>query len=401
MKQRLAILVATLLGCACRSADAPTGALEESFAMDKAVAPSAEPAPEAFGGTLNSAIMASPPAPVRRAKLKGGKEGLDDDTRPKPHEGKSRDATPEIKRMVHYNGHLKLRVTNPTETLQQASEIADEAGGYVENLTGTTVTLRVPVAEFRAVYTKLATIGDVLSRSMSAQDVTDAFVAMDLRVKTLRASRDRLIVLLGKTTKTREKLELLSEIQRLTEEIDQLEMHLNTIVSLAQLSRLTIEAVPHQLEVEGGDQEPIAAFRWIHALSPFARTVAQEGEKLELEVPVGMVELTDDKRWVAESADGAVIWASKRKNEPEGSSTYWLEAIKHRLGPEYAAAEISQIGDFQVLRLVDQSEKAYRYLIAVKVDKDDLYLVEVYYPNEEHEKRYGAAVTVAIEGGAK
>ena len=85
--------------------------------------------------------------------------------------------------MVHYNGHLQLRVTNPTETLQQAAEFVDERGGYVEQRTDTSVTLRVPVAKFREVYARLAKLGEVLSRSMTAQDVTDQFVAMDLRVK--------------------------------------------------------------------------------------------------------------------------------------------------------------------------------------------------------------------------
>jgi hypothetical protein len=308
---------------------------------------------------------------------------------------------PKAKRMVHYNGHLKLRVSNPTETLQQASEIADEAGGYVESLTSTSVTLRVPVARFREIYDTLAKIGDVLSRTMTAHDVTDAFVAMDLRVKTLRASRDRLIALLGRAKKTREKLQLLREIQRLTEEIDRLELYMGTLVSLAELSRLTVEAVPHQLQVRSSVTEPIAAFRWIHGLSPFSRDIAFQGDKLELAVPEGMVELSDRDFWIAESADGAVIWASEQENLPEGNSDYWIHAIEDRLGPEFGEAKISKIGNFQVLRLVDQSEKAYRYMIATRVVGDELQLIEVYYPSEDHEKRYGAAVKKVIEGGAK
>jgi hypothetical protein len=406
IRMRISVLASFfVLGGCMRAEEAPMFEAEmaKSEVSAVAAAPSAEPSPAPPG------LMASGSGgrafdraakPKKRGRPKGaesdGEAGdmpADDGVRP--------GSAPKPKRMVHYNGFLKLRVSNPTETLQQATEIADAAGGYVESLSSTTVTLRVPVAKFREIYTKLAKIGDVLSRSMTAHDVTDAFVAMDLRVKTLRASRDRLITLLARAKKTREKLHLLREIQRLTEEIDQLEMHLGTLVSLAALSRLTVEAVPHQLQVRGSVTEPIAAFRWIHGLSPFARDIAFHGDKLELAVPKGMVELSDRAFWIAESADGAVIWASEQENLPAGSSEYWINAIKTRLGPEFGEANISKIGGFQVLRMVDQSEKAYRYVVAARVAGDVLELIEVYYPSGDHEKRYGAAVKSVIEGGAK
>lgn len=363
---------------------------------------------------LDREVAAAPPAPPptrMRAEPKRGREGsggsflggLDAPSSAvaDPSDGARPGPAPKPKRMVHYNGFLRLKVTNVTETLQHASEIADAVGGYVENLTATSVTLRVPVAHFRETFKKIAKIGDVMSRSMTAQDVTDAFVATELRIKTLHASRDRLIALLGKARKAREKLRLLREIKRLTEELDQLEMQLTTIAALASFSRLSVEAVPHQVHVGDAADEPIASFRWIHRLSPFSRDVAYyEGERLELAVPKGLVELTDTDHWIAESADGVVIWSHVRENIPVGTSAFWLAAIKARLGPSYAKAEVKQLGRFHVLKLIDQSEAAYRYLIGVHVDGDDLEVVEVYYPGAEQEKRHDAAVRAAIEGGA-
>jgi hypothetical protein len=303
--------------------------------------------------------------------------------------------------MVHYNGFLRLRVTNPTETLQQVSEMADAAGGYVEALTATSVTLRVPVAEFRGLFDRLAKIGDVLSRSMTAQDVTDAFIALGLRVKTLKASRARLIELLGKAKQTREKLRLLREIQRLTEEIDQLDMHLSTLESLSSLSRLTVEVVPHQVQVDRAADEPIASFRWIHHLSPFSRGVAELGDRFALTVPEGFVALSDLDNWVAESADGAVIWTAEHEMQPPGTTAFWAEAVRARLADRYGNAELQQIGELQVVRVVDTSEVEYRYLVGVRVAGDALQVVEVYYPGPEQEERYGAAVRAAIERGER
>jgi hypothetical protein len=407
--KRIVLVAAAVVLSACRQGDqAPAVAIQEQL---KEMAPTAAmeappPAPPAEAGTDSIAGLS-------RADVSGGRPFGDGAPRARRSKGARAEdkggassAKPEAgapapaKRMVHYNGFLKLRVTNPTQTLQQAAEIADGAGGYVESLTAGTVTLRVPVAAFRKVYEKLVTIGDVLSRSMTAQDVTDQFVAMDLRVKTLRASRDRLISLLGKAQKAREKLELLREIQRLTEEIDQLEMTLTTLASLAELSRITVEVVAHQVQLKSGVEEPIAAFRWIHELSPFRRDLAQSGDRLELAVPAGMVELAKEGPWVCEAADGAVLWAHERDNEPAGSAAYWIEAIRIRLAPEYGQAEMSDVGPFKVLRLVDQSERAYRYLVAVRVEGDELQVVEVYYPSGEQEKRYGDADRKVIGGGA-
>jgi len=402
LKITLMAALFALAGCMMSGDEAPM--FEAEMAKSEVAAmPSAEPsaAPPAAMALGSGRGRAKPKRAARKGAFDASESDGEAGGMPSDDATARPESAPRPKRMVHYNGFLKLRVSNPTETLQQATEIADAAGGYVESLSSTSVTLRVPVARFREIYTKLAKIGDVLSRSMTAHDVTDAFVAMDLRVKTLRASRDRLIALLARAKKTREKLHLLREIQRLTEEIDQLEMHLNTLASLAELSRLTVEAVPHQIQVRGSVSEPIAAFRWIHGLSPFARDIAFHGDKLELAVPKGMVELSDREFFIAESADGAVIWASEQENLPAGTSEYWIHAIKERLGPEFGEAKISKMGGFQVLRMVDQSEKAYRYLVAARVAGDVLEIIEVYYPSEDHEKRYGAAVKSVIEGGAK
>ncbi len=374
-----------------------------SFAA--APAPPSEMAPTGGSGVMDDeGMLRRPASPRARPGRKGamGQKGRGDGAAGDARGGETPGvAAPPVKRMVHYNGYLKLKVPNPTETLQQVAEIADAAGGYVEALSTGSITVRVPVAEFRKVYARLASIGDVLSRSLTAQDVTDQFTAMDLRVKTLRASRDRLIALLAKATRPREKLELLAEISRLTEEIDRLEMYLTTLASLAELSRLTVEAVPHQVELNAQAEEPIAVFRWIHQLSPFRRDIAFAGDRLAFTPPAGMVELSEKKPWACESADGAVVWASAQENRPVGDTAFWVEAIKARLGREYGTAEVVDAGPFKVLRLVDQSEKAYRYLIGVRAVGDELQLVEVYYPAEEQEKRYGAAVQQMIAGGAQ
>ncbi|MBN1959485.1 MAG: DUF4349 domain-containing protein [Deltaproteobacteria bacterium] len=357
---------------------------------------------------------ASKPMPMRSKKIgrissgKGGSKGKDF-SRGGPGAANQREESESIEgqeqppakinRMVHYNGFVKLRVTSPKETLASAAKLSETVGGYIESLTDNAITLRVPVAKFREIYAAVLKLGDVLDRSMTAEDVTDSYTYISLRLKTLKASRDRLIDLLARARKEHEKLQILAEIRRLTEEIDRAEMQVKTLASLAEFSRLSIEAIARQPRESSSSVDELAAFRWIRSLSPFSRDIAHQGKRLKLNVPEGMVLLSEKTHWTAESADGAVIWASTRENIPVGTTDYWMKAVQSRLAPEYKSASITNIGDFAVLRLVDQSEAAYRYLIGLRVIDDELQIVEIYYPSQKHEQRYHDAVNNILERG--
>jgi hypothetical protein len=412
----LALFVLATSGCAME-ARAP---MEEAAAV---ASPTAAPAPEmakadmappgsaSLGrsfGTGTAGLMAPADeggaggkgAPERRRGAKAAPKKPAGDVRGGSGKDGAAAAEAKPKRMVHYNGNLRLKVTNASDVLNHAAKDCEDMGGYVETLTIDTVILRVPVAQFRPLFAKLLGLGEVMARSISAQDVTDAFTAMELRARILKASRDRLVALLAKATTARAKLDLLSEIRRLTEEIDQLDRYLTQIQSLAQFSRITLNVEVKTVAFDNRAQEPVAAFKWVHDLSPFKQGVAAANKRLELKVPKGMVELDRDDLWIAESADGARVWASQNKLGPAGTTDFWIDAVKSRLGPEYVTAEISTVGKFKVLRLVDeQSDNSYRYLVAVRADGKKLQVVEAYFMNAEQEKRYGDVVKAAIERG--
>ncbi|MBI5508053.1 MAG: DUF4349 domain-containing protein [Deltaproteobacteria bacterium] len=419
--------MAAALGACSMSGSAPSSeqtaaapAMEERFAKAMPAEPALPPAMAPPTGSLSAALSGQAlggssgaigdaegtfgarapgkPSPRLARKDRGRGDGEGDDKGGVAGPGAT--GAPKPKRMVHYNGNLRLKVTNPGEVLNHAAELCEEVGGFIESLTVDTVVLRVPVAQFRPLFAKLVGLGEVLARSISAQDVTDAFTAMELRVKILRASRDRLVALLAKATTARAKLELLAEIQRLTEEVDQLERAMTQFQSLAQFSRIALAVEVKNVQVESRAAEPIAAFRWIHHLSPFSQGVAGANHWLELDAPKGMVALDRRDCWMAESADGARIWASQNDAGPAATTDFWIAAIKTRLGPEYASAAVTQVGKFRVLRLVDdKGDSGYRYLVAVRADGEKLQVVETYFPDAAQEKRYGDAVRGVIERG--
>jgi hypothetical protein len=303
-------------------------------------------------------------------------------------------------RMVHYDGYARMRVGKLEEAADTLVKLATDAGGRVESLSRTRLVLRVPVAGFRETFARMLGVGDVLDKSITAQDVTEAFQSVELRLQSARAARERLQALLAKAKDEREKLMLIRELQRLGEEIDQLESATRTIADLASMSRVTIDLVPRESVVASGPVPETSAFGWIRMLSPFRAYVQDHGKRLSLPVPAGMVLLDLKKRFVAEGPDGARVRAARLENAPQGGSGFWLDAIRQRLAPEFAKAETSDVGAWKVLRLVDRSEKPYVFVLAVRADGRHLDLVEVYYPSEAQETRYADAVKAMLAGGA-
>jgi len=295
----------------------------------------------------------------------------------------SQEAPAAARRMVHYNGWAELRVTKPEALIDEVAALAEGAGGYVERRGLRSITARVPVEAFEETFAACLALGEVLSRSLTAADVTDAFTAADLRLATARSTRARLVELLAKAEDEAEKIALLKEIQRVSEEIDLLESRLRTLGSMAAYSRLTIEASGRSGQASRSGEE-LAGLGFISDLSPFRRDVAHSGRPLRLDTPEGLVALTRRGPYAAEGAGGAALWSGRIRNEPRGDAAWWIDAIERRLAPEFGGAEVSASGGWVTLRLVEPGAEApYRYVIAIRDRGKWLELIEAYYPDAE------------------
>lgn len=304
-------------------------------------------------------------------------------------------------RMVFYNGSSTLRVAKVDEAQRQLTAIAASAGGLVENQYGNAITLRVPVARFQQAFDQVLLVGDVLDKRVVASDITDQFTATGLRLKTAQTSRERLIALLALAEDEKEKLFLIREIQRLTEEIDRLEGRSRALESMASFSRITVQLVPRAQVSWRGSGDDAAELRWIRMLSPFRMDVALDNRKLPLAVPAGLVDLRQKGQWVVESADGARVWSANLPNDPLGGVDFWMGALQTRLASEFQTAETGTLGTFSTLRLVSRDDDPYVWVIAVRVVGGRLHLVEQFFPSLEQEARYQEAIRAALAGGGE
>ncbi len=312
------------------------------------------------------------------------------------------EATPEPEvddgRMVHYDGYARIRTPRAEELVDGVIALAEEAGGHVESRSVTRVTVRVPVDAFDGVWKQVLGMGPVVSRSLGAEDVTAAFTDMALRLASMRATRERLAALLAQAKTEEEKLALLQQIHRLTEQIELIDAQLRSLADLAALSRVTVEAEAPQLHAGLTAALPYG-MGWIDGLSAFDHGLHEAGKPVRLPVPDGFVRL-DERQYHVQAADGAVVWAGTLRNDPAGDGAFWRAAVIDRIGEQLDDGAVSEVAGWSIVRFQEPgAEDPYVWHLAFRASGRDVEVLQVTYPTAEHEARYHAAVLAALKGG--
>ena len=300
-------------------------------------------------------------------------------------------------RMVYRSGHALLTHPRPPEILGKVEALAVEAGGFVESAGGRQATVRVPVEGFESVFQAVLGLAPVADKSLTARDVTSAFAETELRLKAARQTLARLQELLAQASEESDKIELLQQIRRLTQDIDSMERRSRALRGLAELARITVE-------VDTGARELVeratpAGMEWIDGLSPFEAGSLLEGRPLRLPEPSGFVQIDPKGTLDAESADGATLRGGRMVNEPVGSTRFWADAVAERFAPEFEGVERDEQGGFTVLTFVEPAERSWRWSIAVRASGRWVDAVVVHYPSEGHHQRYSDSVASILSGG--
>ena len=304
-------------------------------------------------------------------------------------------------RMVHYNGYANLHVARPEEIVEEIVLLSKKYKGDIERRSTQSITIRVPKDSFTETFNQIIKLGDVLNKSVTSEDVTEAFTSVELRLKTAQTTRDRLLALLEKAKDEEEKIKILRQLQRLNEQIDVIEAQMRTLKSLSDYSSISVDLTARKAVANGAQQIEAAGFSWIHNLSPFQSVVCHSGKRLEFSTPDEFVALHPKGAYIAESADGTVLRATRLENNPQGSSGFWQQSIQKRLASGFGKFESKEIGQFQSITLFEDSENPYIWIIAVRDAGKYLELVEVYFPNEDQLMRYKDSVVATITGGAQ
>jgi len=105
-----------------------------------------------------------------------------------------------------YAGYAELLTDNVEKTKMAVTDIAETSGGYVEYVVEDTITIRVPAAEFSALFEQIQNLGDVLNAYEETVDVTDYFSDLEVRLQIASETRERLYLLLERTEDVKERI---------------------------------------------------------------------------------------------------------------------------------------------------------------------------------------------------
>lgn len=173
---------------------------------------------------------------------------------------------PASARILIYTAQLQVSTTDIDAALTAARRLCDEVGGYMDALMPDSIRIRVPAARFDEVLERVKTLGTVRSRNIQAQDVTDEYVDLQLRLRNAEALRDRLAAILEKAQTVKETLEVERELGRIREEIERIKGRLATLEKQVAFSTITISFVrPAEMQIER--QAPPPPFPWLDDLT--------------------------------------------------------------------------------------------------------------------------------------
>jgi hypothetical protein len=173
------------------------------------------------------------------------------------------DAVP-IQQVLIYTAQLSMAVFQVDKSLGEVETLARNLGGFLSHRTDTQITIRVPAAQFDEALKGIAGMGDVLTRNVQVEDVTEEYLDVTLRLKNARQVRERIAQLLANAKNVEESLEVERELHRLSAEIERLEGRLKYLRSKAQYSTITVTFRPEQVDdVRPAFQLP---FPWLREL---------------------------------------------------------------------------------------------------------------------------------------
>jgi len=293
-------------------------------------------------------------------------------------------------RLITYDASLTTRSPRPDSVIERAIFLTGVVKGYVEARSNASVTLRIPSALFDTVFNALLKIGEIVDFRKSAEDITDAFQDANLRIQILNKTIQRYLKLVNQVKDESEKLKLLKEIETLREELENLEVQKKTLALRAQFAKIIFSVVAVAPRAQLSMNQEIRGFEWVHLLDPF--NTRSLGKVLQYAVPAGMVRIKGNDFWLVESADGTKVWSSKLRNKPEGSATFWRDAIRQRLIGEYNTMDTSNSQGYEFIRFTPYPGSQYVYCVGVSVQNGYIQLVQAYFPDEKQEKRYFQAI---------
>jgi len=157
-------------------------------------------------------------------------------------------------RDIVYRGQISVRVKNVTTAANKVESLTGAVDGAVfseetSNVPGNpsessaTMTLRVPPAEFRSTLKKLAGLGERLSQTQTAEDVTTQVVDTKSRLATQQRSVARVRALLSEANTIGEVVQIEAELAKREADLESLEAQVARLKDVTEQATIEVSLV--------------------------------------------------------------------------------------------------------------------------------------------------------------
>ncbi len=152
-------------------------------------------------------------------------------------------------RQIIYNASLTLETKNTADVRRKIETLAGEMGGFVsdsESWAGqagqqhVSLTIRVPANRFTEVLAQIRALGKLTHESIDGRDVTEEFLDLDARLRTLRQAEERLLAMLRRSGKLADLLAIERELATRREQIEKAEGRLRYLRDQVGFSTITV-----------------------------------------------------------------------------------------------------------------------------------------------------------------
>jgi hypothetical protein len=275
------VALALVLLPACAGGMAPPSA--ESAATPPPPPPPAEPAPgareESAGSGVSENFEVAQPSPAVAGNLaafpqpapRGGTPPAPP-APPPPPPGTKAPAVAESAAaaavrapMLIYTAQITMAVFEVNVSLAHVETIGRELGGFLAKRDDHSITIRVPSDRFDEAVRRVEGVGDMLHRNVAAEDVTEEFRDLQVRLRSAHAVQQRLTELLAKAVKVEESIAIERELDRVSGEIEHIEGRIKFLRDRAAFSTITVSFEPKAQE-QVGNKEVHLPVHWLYDL---------------------------------------------------------------------------------------------------------------------------------------
>ena len=160
-------------------------------------------------------------------------------------------------RQVISQASVSMEVDEVPVAVAQVRTTAESLGGFVGQLSSSggperqqsTMTIRVPQAEFFTALEHIKSLGKVRSENVGSEDVTERFIDLEARLRSALREEESLLSLLDKANQVSEILAIERELSRVRSDIERAQGQLNFLERRVDLSTITVSLFPPDAEV--------------------------------------------------------------------------------------------------------------------------------------------------------